>query len=249
MVPNVDLVLVIDESDSICPCIDQLHQHLHELVKPMQGYVSRVRFGLVTVSASDFNGSLAYNLRTLVGDWKSVEGLYRAGCEQSGYFTEDADAFIKALDDIEVSADEHNLFALDIALDNPFGPAANTKRVVAPFSDETLEASAHRAAGVEKLPQLIAKIHQRRVKLFCAMPYSDAAQQLSEANGSKLEIVDSDQGGGLAGIDFRALLSQMGKSISVSTLQGPLHEDAPVPLFGQNQWSAASTGWNAQDDR
>ena len=32
---NVDVVLVIDASESMRPCIDQLRKHLRELIKPM----------------------------------------------------------------------------------------------------------------------------------------------------------------------------------------------------------------------
>jgi hypothetical protein len=244
--PNVDLVLVIDASDSMKPCIDQLRRHLRELVKPMQGHVGRVRFGVVSLSASDVGGSHVYRVRTLAGD---EAPLYDGTANQFEFFTADADKVTRALDAIEVSADEHNLLALDIALDHPFGSTSDTKRVVALFSDEPLEAGIEGQAALEKLPALIDKIHKRRVKLFCALPYSEAAQQLSEANGSELEIVDAGQGGGLAGVDFRALLSQMGKSISVSSLQGALSEGPPQPLFGQDRWTVTNIGWNSQDGR
>jgi len=245
-VPNVDMVLVIDASDSMRPCIDQLRRHLRELVKPMQGYVGRLRFGVVSLSASNTNGSMVYKVQTLAGGWESVPLLY-SGADQFEFFTEDADRVICTLDEINVSADEHNLLALDIALDHPFGPTSTTKRVVALFTDEPLEAGIERQAGVSKVKALIDKIHQRRVKLFCALPYSEAAQQLSEANGSEIEAVDGGQG--LASVDFRALLTQMGKSISVSTLQGSLSEVPPAALFGQDKWVPSDSDWNSKDAR
>jgi hypothetical protein len=76
------------------------------------------------------------------------------------------------------------------------------------------------------------------------MPYSDAAQQLSEANGSEIEDVG---GQGLTGVDFRTLLGQMGKSISVSSLQGALEEKYERALFGQDQW-VSTDAWGDNDN-
>jgi hypothetical protein len=40
---NVDLVFVIDSSESMQPCFDALRTHLDKIIQPMQGYVSKVR--------------------------------------------------------------------------------------------------------------------------------------------------------------------------------------------------------------
>lgn len=240
--PNVDLVLVIDASDSMRPCINQLRQHLRELIKPLQGYSGKIRFGLVALSAS---AGQEYHVQTLVGSWWQ-EHLYGGSAHQHGFFTDSPDNMLHALDKIEVSANEHNLLALDIALDFPFGPTSTTKRIVALFSDEPFEAGVERQAGTKLVDVLVDKIHKRRVKLFCAVPYSEVAQRLSEANGSEIEAVDANHG--LANVDFRALLAQMGKSISVSALQGGLDEVSTRPLFGQDKWVASSGyGWNSRD--
>ena len=66
--PNVDVVLVIDASDSMRPCIDQLRRHLRELLKPMQGFVGKVRFGLVALSASISSDGVVYKVQTLAGN-------------------------------------------------------------------------------------------------------------------------------------------------------------------------------------
>ncbi len=244
--PNVDVVLVIDASSSMRPCIEQLRKHLRELVKPMQGYVGRVRFGLVALGASSKDdGSVTYKVRTLAGEWDLKANLYNQGGRQLHYFSDDSDVIIRAMDQIVVSGDENNLLALDIALDHPFGPTSTTKRVIAMFADEILENGVERRSGLAKLPELIDKIHRRRVKLFCALPYSDAAQRLSEANGSELEAVEGREG--LMALDFRALLGQMGKSISVSALQGALVEEPTAALFGQDEWISGDGAWNGSD--
>lgn len=245
--PNVDLVLVLDASDSMRPCIDQLRRHLRELIKPMQGYVGKIRFGLVSLSASSADDGQVFRVNTLAGGTDSLGPLYAGARTQYEFFTEDPDKMVRALEQIEVSGDEHNLLALDIALDHPFGPSSTTKRIVALFSDEPLEAGIDRDSGVSKIEALIDKVHKRRVKLFCALPYSDAAQRLSEANGSEIEAVDG--GAGLSGVNFKALLTQMGKSISVSALQGGLADETPAALFGQDSWRFGDFGWNGQDAR
>ncbi len=242
---QVDLVLVIDTSVSMRPCIEQLKSHLKELIKPMQGHVGRVRFGLVALSASSRNeGGILYRPQTLAGDSESIEWLY-GGSSQHEFLTDDADKVIARLDSLTASGDEDNLLALDIALDHPFGPTSNTKRVVALFSDEKLEAGVQRGDVVPFIPRIVEKLHARRIKLFCAMPYSDAAQQLSEANGSEIEDV---AGQGLATVDFKALLGQMGKSISVSSLQGSLEEKYERAIFSQDQWTTSDAAWRESDN-
>ena len=52
----------------------------------------------------------------------------------------------------------------------------------------------------------------------------------------------------LATVDFKALLTQMGKSISVASLQGGLEEVYPRALFGQDTWIAGDSVWNDRDD-
>jgi hypothetical protein len=241
---QVDLVLVIDTSTSMRPCIEHLKNHLKELIKPMQGHVGKVRFGLVGLSASSKKGTVIYRVDTLLGGSGTLATLYD-GSNQHEFLTDDADRFIKRLDSLSVSGDEDNLVALDIALDHPFGPTSTTKRVVALFSDEKLEAGVQRGEIVTQIPRIVEKLHARRIKLFCAMPYSDGAQKLSEANGSEIEDVG---GQGLATVDFRMLLSQMGKSISISSIQGSLEEKYERALFDQDEWSSTDAKWHDGDN-
>jgi hypothetical protein len=241
---QIDLVLVIDTSVSMRPCIELLKQHLRELIQPVQGQAAKLRFGLVGLSASSQDGSIVYRPQTLPGNNDSVSWLYD-NASQAEFLSDDTAKVIARLDSLTVSGDEDNLLALDIALDHPFGPVASTKRVVALFSDEKLEAGVQRNASNALIPRLVEKLHARRIKLFCAMPYSNAAQQLAEANGSEIE--DLAGGQGLASVDFKTLLGQMGKSISVSSLQGGLEERHERALFGQDKWVYRQAGWNDSD--
>jgi hypothetical protein len=240
---QVDLVIVIDTSSSMRPCIDQLKRHLKELINPMQGYVSKIRFGLVGLSASFIDGTARYRVDTLPGGGETVPGLY-GGASQYNFLSDDTAGVIKRLDSLKVSGDEDNLVALDLALDHPFGPIVTTKRVVALFSDEKLEAGVRRSAILSDVPKIVDKLHSRRIKLFCAMPYSDGAQLLSEANGSEIEDVG---GNGLAKVDFRTLLGQMGKSISISSVQSGLEERYQKAIFGQDEWSLSNSEWLEKD--
>lgn len=244
---NVDVVLVLDTSISMKPCIDQLRSHLRDLIKPLQGHASRVRFGLLAMGASNSaEEGIVYKIVTMAGGVETIPPLYHGGSEQLEYFTDDPNKVIAVLDGLQVSGDEDNLLALDTALDFPFGPTSNTKRVIAMFSDEKLENGVQRSEVKKYIPELIEKLHARRVKLFCAIPYSSAAQQLSEANGSEIE--DVGDGDGLGSVDFRALLTQMGKSISVSSLQGALEEKYQPAIFGQNEWTIGDFSWNEGDN-
>ena len=241
---QIDLVLVIDTSVSMRPCIELLKQHLRELIQPVQGQAAKLRFGLVGLSASAREDGIVYRTQTLAGDSESVGWLY-GNSTQAEFLSDNTAKVIERLDSLTVSGDEDNLLALDIALDHPFGPVASTKRVVALFSDEKLEAGVQKSAVNAYIPRLIEKLHARRIKLFCAMPYSNGAQLLSEANGSEIE--DLAGGQGLASVDFKTLLGQMGKSISVSSLQGGLEERYERALFGQDKWVSTEGGWNDSD--
>jgi hypothetical protein len=44
---NVDLVLLVDASESMKPCFTQLREHLKDLLYPLQPANFKVRFGLV----------------------------------------------------------------------------------------------------------------------------------------------------------------------------------------------------------
>ena len=246
---NVDLVLVIDTSSSMGPCIDGLRTHLRDLVKPMQGYVAKVRFGLVGLSASTgSDGSISYQLATLASESgpESIGQIY-ATPNQYKCFTEDPDEVIKRLDELKVSGDEDNLVALDLAMDHPFGPSDTHKRVIALFSDEILEGGIRTSEELKAdIPRVVEKLHARRIKLFCAMPYSDAAQQLAEANGSEIEDIGDAEG--LASVDFKMLLTQMGKSISQSNLQGSSREEYTKALFSQDKWIVGTEAFKNADN-
>jgi hypothetical protein len=127
------------------------------------------------------------------------------------------------------------LVALDIAADFPFGPLSKTKRVIAMFTDERIEGGVSKGGFNSMIPKLREKLMARHIQLFAALPDSPAAQLLAETDRSEIELVQG--GDGLKNVDFGKLLTQMGKSISVSSLQSTTEPHYEHALFGQDQWS------------
>lgn len=228
---TVDLVFVIDASESMRPCFRGLARNLDRVIRPLQGINLKVRLGLVALSvgAGD-GGSRVYPTQTLAGGWDSV---YNAQGVCRDLFTRDSEAFSSCLRSVSLQGDENNLVALDFALDFPFGPVASHRRVVAMFSDEKIEDGAVSKEELATLPRLIEKAMARKVMLFAAMPFSPALEALGSLDGSQFERVDG--GDGLASVDFAKLLGQMAKSISVASVQGA-EATYTRALFGQDRW-------------
>jgi hypothetical protein len=241
---NVDLVFVIDISGSMKPCIDKLRRHLDEVIKPLQGYASSISFGLVAMSVTPTEDGHLYNLQFVQNTGHSaVEMLYSNHNDlRNEFFTENTTIFTEKLADLTPIGDEDMLLALDIAADMPFGPVANTKRVIAVFSDEPFEGGILGDSRNALIPELIRKLQQRHIQLFVAIPDSDAVQLLSGADRSEIELVAG--GEGLISVDFKRLLLQMGKSISITSLQSVKEPDYKKALFGQNTWVASSDAFD-----
>jgi uncharacterized protein involved in tellurium resistance len=234
--PNVDIVFVLDASDSMKPCFDALRQHLNSILQPMQGYVNNVRFGLLAHFAAPHGGKAIYEHTFLGGQGpEMLPKLYGQGsAKDSDFFTTDGNAFSQKLGEVRLGANEEMLIALDTALDFPFGDLSNTKRVVAMFSDESLDDGLEKGKYNDKIAAIIEKIHARKIKLFTSMPGSDSLYELASADQSEIEEVTG--GDGLGDVDFAKLLAQMGKSISGSSLQASAEPSYQKAIFGQDKW-------------
>jgi hypothetical protein len=231
-VNNVDLVFVIDASESMRPCFEGLARNLDQVLSPLQGFDFKVRLGLVAMSlGSSANGGRVVRTVTLAGDEAPI---YQASAE---LFTEDGRQFGAKLRGIELAGDENHLVALDCALDFPFGPIANTRRVVALFSDEKIEDGMVSDQDKSRIPELIRKITDRKVLLFASLPFSPALEMLGSVNGAQIEPVEG--GDGLASVNFGKLMVQMAKSISVSAMQGE-EGTYKKALWGQDRWAAGA---------
>ena len=234
---NVDIVFVVDASESMSPCFEQLRKHFQSLLAPLRQAKFKARFGLVAHAAGRDRGGIVYDHHFIGGAGHSfLKDLYGQSPRASDFFTDDPDKFCQVLQSLKPQGNENTLLALDIALDFPFGSLQNTKRVVAVLSDEKLEDGIEGDVPISKIPELVQKIQARHVQLFASMPSSDGANLLAEVDRSEFEPVDG--GDGLARVDFKLLLGQMGKSISIPSLQTvgePLFKRA---LFGQDAWGS-----------
>jgi uncharacterized protein involved in tellurium resistance len=232
---QVDLVLVVDASHSMRPCFDQLKTHLQNLLLPLNQANFKVRIGLVAYAAAAGRRHPVYDHVFIGGSGPMMLAkLYSHRPDEGDFFTENPAAIVRALNELSAQGNENTLLALDVAADLPFAPVASTRRVIALFSDERLEDGVTGEEPVDKIPQLLEKLMNRRIQLFVAAPSSPALDMLGSLDQAEIHTVDG--GDGLKGIDFRKLLAQMAKSISVSSLQSAVEPNWQKALFGQDRW-------------
>ena len=211
---TVEIVFLIDTSESMRPCIEGLSKNLDQLILPFQGYNFKLRFGLLGYSiGKTTTGGMLISSVTLDGDLSTIY------TNSPLLFTDNAQEFSQKIKSLTVAGDENHLLALDCAFDFPFGPVHSTRRVVCLFSDEKIEdgmiGNPDPHLVVEKLCK---KAMARKILLYMALPGSALLDDLAAIPCAQIEPVIG--GDGLKSINFSKLLSQMGKSISVSSLQG-----------------------------
>ncbi len=230
----VELVFVLDASESMRPCFEGLANNLQQVVNPLQTLGLKVRLGFIAMRVGNATGGGGVIATASINSASDPIALIASG--DPGLFTEDNALFSSKMRALELGGDESQLLALDCALDFPFGPMVNTRRVVAMFSDETIEDGFLGDSVVEKIPAIVTKIMARRIQFFAALPSSPALEALGSADCAQIEPV---QGGeGLANVNFSKLLGQMAKSISCASLQaGP--ENYQKGLFGQYELGSA----------
>ena len=234
---NVDLVLLVDSSESMRPCFTALREHLKDLLFPLQQANFKLRFGLVAYAAAPGRMGPIYDHTFIGGSGpEMIRKLYNPATNAGDFFTTDSSVVARVLGALEAQGNEDTLLALDIAADFPFGPTESTRRVIAVFTDEPLEAGVSESAPLAKIPELIQKLMSRRIQLFVSAPLSPAMEQLGSLDRAEIETVDG--GDGLQAVDFKKLLAQMGKSISVSSLQSGAEPSWKKALFGQDRWTA-----------
>jgi hypothetical protein len=191
-----------------------------------------VRLGLVAMGVGTADGgSSLYRITTLTGDYKSI---YQSDPE---LFTSDREQFSNALKNVPLKGDENHLIALDFALDFPFGPITNTRRVIALFSDEKIEGGKITKKEASMIPQLLEKMMARKIMLFATLPSSPLLETVAAADNVEIQPIQG--GDGLSSVDFSKLLRQMAKSISLCSVQGSegVYQKG---LFGQQSWGIGS---------
>ena len=233
---NVDLVLLVDSSESMRPCFNQLRAHMKDLLLPLQQANMRVRIGLVAYAAAPGPSGPVYD-HTFIGGGGSemIQKLYSPQANPNDFFTNDPAVAARVLDSLDAQGNEDTLLALDIGADLPFGPLSTTRRVIAVFTDEPLEAGVSEMEPMSKLPDLVQKLMSRKIMLFAACPDSPGSAELGAT--PKAEIVTVASGDGLKSLNFGKLLAQLGKSISISSLQVTAEPPWKKALFGQDRWN------------
>ena len=230
---NVEIVFAIDTSESMRPCIEGLSKNIDRLIQPFQGYNFNVRFGLLgySVGKNDSGGFLISTV-TLDGDLTSI---YE---NSKKLFTDNPKEFSQKIKELQLAGDENHLIALDCAFDFPFGPVNNTRRVVCLFSDEKIEDGAIKADLAEQIiEKLMEKATARKILLFMALPESPLLQLLGQIRYAEIQKVNG--GDGLASLNFSSLLESMGKSISISSIQGQ-EKEYERAIHGQDKWGTSN---------
>jgi hypothetical protein len=214
-----------------------LREHLKDLLYPMQQANFRVRFGLVAYAAGRDATGPVYDHTFIGGSGPEMMAkLYGPNPSGEDFFTADPAKVAAVLGGLHAQGNEDTLLALDIAADLPFGPPESTRRVIAVFTDEPLEQGIGEQEPVAMVPQLVQKLMSRRIQIFASAPLSPALEELGSVARSEIEPVEG--GDGLQSVDFGKLLAQMGKSISISSLQMGAEPAWSKALFGQDRWAA-----------
>lgn len=235
---KVDIVFCLDTSDSMQPCIDSVRKNIGRLIDQLKDAKFEWRLDFV---AHNMPGEHVYSVQSLNGN--TCDLLY-GGDPEGRFFTTDVERFKQALERQDVEGDEDMLCALDFALDMPFGPANTTQRVVVLISDEPFETNEPTAfkEAKEKVDAIMEKIRARHITFLAVMPVRDGGviDKLSMIDRADIIPVEEDDQG-LQNVDMADLLSQLGKTISVNTMQSAGEEPYQRALFHQDKWGKTSS--------
>jgi uncharacterized protein involved in tellurium resistance len=238
-IKQVDLLLVVDTSESMSPCFGLLKQHLSGLLNSLKQSNFEVRVGLLGYAAGMASGEIVYDFSFVGGTGSHLlRGLYSSEVNRANYFG-DAAKVADAIGRLKAQGNEDTLLAIDTAADFPFAPVNTCRRVIAVFTDEPLEEGVSNEEPLAFLSHLIDKLASRRIQLFVAAPESNALWELGSLEGCQIETISG--GDGLKNVDFRKLLESMGKTISMNSLQSDREGTWQKAIFGQDKWSGNKT--------
>jgi len=244
----VDVIFCLDASDSMKPCIDGVKAHITSFLEGLKSDGQRtwdVRFDFVAHNCvRGEGGGIGHDHKSIFHNETGNDVLHNLYLSPGSgrFFTTDIDEFKRGLDKVEVLGDEGPLIALDSCLDFPWREADQCHRVVIFMTDEPFETSSIPDKEKAFLGDIQQKTQDLKVLLFIVAPDSSAYEELSEIDKSEYEAVES-RSAGLADVDFRKLLSGIGKSVSVSTAnqQGaPVEKNVKKGIFGQTEWGVQS---------
>lgn len=236
-----DVLFCLDSSTSMEPCFDAVRQHIVSFVEGLKsdGQVEwDLRFDFVSHSTSSLESEIVLRAQSIY-EKNLFDALYKNNTQgnDAKLFTSSITDFVDKINKLGAGGDETNLIALDTCLDFPWRAGSDCHRVIILLTDEPLETGLLIKEQLEKIPELITKIHSLGVLLFMIGPDSAGYEELSAANRSTYDVVP--KGNGLATVDFKRVLNQIGKSVSASRAQ-VIRGSVNKALFGQNTWVSSS---------
>lgn len=235
-----DIVFCLDASGSMAPCFDAVRRHIGDFIQGLESNRQTAwdwRIDFVAHCAGAAGGAYVCEQRSLF-ESDLCGALYGRRQQAGRFFTKDLEEFKRGLAAVEVNGDEAPLAALDFCLDFPWRDAAACHRVVILMTDEAVEDGVLVEEQRRLLAKLIDKLQRLRVLLFIVAPSSAIFDELSRADKSEYEVVDVS-GDGLAQVDFRQVLSAVGKSVSVASRQAGKTDGVERGLFGQASWGVS----------
>ncbi len=240
---KVDVLFVIDASDSMTPCFNKLRDNIRSFVTPLQQASFSIRYGLLAYCCGRSGNSNVFNHTTLDGE-DVLSRLYnKQNVDSDFFFTSDLNRFLTSLANIQTMGDENTPLALDIAADFPFAPVDETRRVIALFSDEKLE------TGIwgnelpfkdDKFKSVVKKLMTRKISVYSFFPYSEQVSQSQFERLPRSFYTSVDEGVKWENMDFSRLLEGMGKSISASSLQTSKENPYEISIYGAKDWGVCN---------
>lgn len=195
-----DVVVCIDCTGSMQPCIDGVKTHVQALVQGFESYLDiKLDWRARLIEYRDLN----------VGEAIAEYG-----------FTTDIEAFRRDVARLSASGGgdepESTLDAIFTALKSEWRHPCNKCIVI--FTDATCHREMHASTVQPGQPrdvdEVINRIYETGARLFLFAPKFDIYEALAEADRVQYEPVDRS---GLQGVDFAKLLRTVGKTVSMSS--------------------------------
>ncbi len=267
---RADVVFVIDASDSMKPCFEQLKASIKSFVTPFQqqGFES-LRLGLLAYRTGADHGQWVNRHSFICGDapelmkdfYSDDDNVLKKFFTRSGNGFIDTPAFCDCLDRIECYADENTPLALDVAADFPFAPLCFARRSIILFTDEKLEDGVLKEKAIQNntsdgdtgafstIDQVMNKIQERHISLYIFAPESPVLEEISQFDRVVAQCVKDSQDrvdneSSWDGLNFNKILEGIGKEISSSVIQKVSEPDYTPAIYGQNTWPLVSWGKN-----
>ena len=249
-----DVVFCLDSSESMDPCLEGLMDNIASFIEGIQGDGHNswdVRFDFVShQSLLNAEGGAVISHSSLYNK-DLLDVLY--GDVRGRFFTRDVEEFKAGVNRIKTKGDESPLIAIDSCLDFPWRDEGECHRVVVFLTDEPFETCLKPEVEKEHIDHVIRKIMDLNVLFFLVAPDSEGYERISAADKCEYVVMENSVPGlspvDFTNFDFRNLLSQIGKSVSVSSFgQQQSHPIKSVKrgIFGQSGWGV-SEGLDIRD--